>query len=108
MLPYNTIPYDLIGFVTFWLTVSVVFVFGLLVLLLYTRSLILNQLQDLDDKLWEDIEKGSGERPKGKKGIATFYNHVLICLLSGRKPIAWRWSTYKAMVDDENKQTSGS
>lgn len=105
MLQHSTIPYDLIGFVTFWLIISAVFMFGSLFLLFYLRTLILTKLQDIDENLWEDIEIGSGERPKGKKGMASFYNHILICLLSGRKPIAWRWSTYKSMVNNKDEQT---
>lgn len=94
------IPYELIGFVTFWFVIIPLSFYLGYIIARIGRQGIISKLQSWDDKLWEDVEKYDGETPDGWKYRATFYNHILICLLSFRKPIAFRWKTYRSKFDE--------
>lgn len=95
------IPYDVIGFVVFWLVAPIAVLAVGFALLAYLRKLLLNQLQVIDKKLWCEADYNKGEYPDGWRHRASFYNHVLICLLSFRTPIQWRWSSYKKKLESE-------
>lgn len=95
------IPYEVIGFAVFWVVVPIVVLGVGFASLAYLRKLLLNKLQVIDKKLWSEADYNKGESPDGWRHRFSFYNHILICLLSFRTPIRWRWSSYKRELESE-------
>ena len=94
MLPFDVIPYELIGFVVFWAGALVT----LRIALMFGRVLMIRFFTRVVNLLWYGNNPSEGETPDGWRHVAAFYAHVGLKLSKLQKPIAWRWKTYKRNV----------